>query len=38
MLNLEHFKKLSLVVTLILLTSLILACGGPQETLEAPPE
>ena len=38
MLNLEHFKKLSLMVTLILLASLVLACAGPQETLEAPPD
>ncbi len=39
MLNLEHFKRLTLVViTLILLASLILGCGGPQETLEAPAE
>ena len=29
-------KKLALVVTLVLLASLILGCGGPQETLVAP--
>ncbi len=38
MFSFGQFKKLALVVTLILLASLILGCGGPQETLEAPTE
>ena len=38
MLAIGHLKRVTLLVTLVLLAVLIFGCSGPQETLEAPTE